>query len=172
MKERLARITERVPARKDLRPGEPVIVCPWLRGLPPEAGMWLAALPIHDANAFLDEPWTLKAQDTLPDQLYFGVFMLDRLRHSEQILERLRAKGVRRLINLPTISFYDAETAATLAALDFRPDRELALLHRARQAGFGVAFCTGAPQDLSQADRDGLDFLLVHGAPGDAMWIA
>jgi predicted TIM-barrel enzyme len=165
----LCDVRDRVPGRAERGGTGPVFICPSLSGLPMPAGLWLSILPIHDANAYVDEDWVLEGPASERDRLYFGVFALDRLRSPDRLLERLRAKGVSRIANLPTVSFFDATTAANLGALGFRPERELAFLLQARRAGFGVAFCTGQESSVGPAERRELDFVIVHDRPGAAL---
>jgi predicted TIM-barrel enzyme len=162
------RITDRVPTAAPRAAADDVIlVCPWLAGLPRESALWISALPIHDANGFVDGDLRVEAPAKLRARLYFGVFALDRLRSCDQLLEGLRNKGVERLINLPSVSFFDASTARTFDMLDFNLDQEIAFLLRARHAGFSVALCARRGAALSQADA--FDFLLLHEGPGAPM---
>lgn len=157
------------PSPADMPSAGPVLVCPWLKGLKRPDGLWLAILPIHDANAWLDEDWTLDLPAEAADRLYFGVFALDRLRSAENILGSLRARGVRRIANLPTIACVDGATRASFAAMGFTPERELDVLLTAQAAGFGVAFCTDAPDQASPSARTALDFIVALDGPGRAL---
>jgi predicted TIM-barrel enzyme len=159
------RIVERVPSRADAK--ETVLVCPWLKGLPPDSALWVSALPIHDANAFIDDDARITAPAAMRARLYFGVFALDRLRSTDHLLAALRAKGLRRLVNLPSVSFFDASTARTFNMLDFSIEQEIAFLLRAKRAGFSVALC--ARRGTENADADEFDFVLVHDGPGARM---
>ena len=161
------RVTDRVPTGQAAVGDDVILVCPWLAGLPAESGLWVSALPIHDANSFVDGDLRVEAPAKVRARLYFGVFALDRLRSTDQLLAGLRSKGVERLINLPSVSFFDGSTAQTFDMLDFNLDREIAFLLRARHAGFGVALCTRRGSALSQYDM--FDFVLVHDGPGRPM---
>jgi predicted TIM-barrel enzyme len=161
------RVTDRVPTGQAAAGNDVILVCPWLAGLPAESGLWVSALPIHDANSFVDGNLRVEAPPKVRARLYFGVFALDRLRSTDQLLAGLRSKGVERLINLPSVSFFDGSTAQTFDMLDFNLDREIAFLLRARHAGFGVALCTRRGSALSQYDM--FDFVLVHDGPGRPM---
>jgi predicted TIM-barrel enzyme len=162
----LCDVRDRVPGQAERGGSAPMFICPSLLGLPMPSGLWLSILPIHDANAYVDEDWVLEGPTSERDRLYFGVFALDRLRSPDRLLGRLRAKGISRIANLPTVAFFDATTRANLAALDFSPELELAFLLRARRAGFGVAFCTGQESTVAPAERRELDFLILHDRPG------
>lgn len=161
------RITDRVPTDRTAAGNDIILVCPWLAGLPADSALWVSALPIHDANSFVDGDLRVQAPAKVRARLYFGVFALDRLRSTDQLLAGLRSKGIERLINLPSVSFFDGTTAQTFDMLDFNLDREIAFLLRARHAGFGVALCTRRGSALSQYDI--FDFVLVHDGPGRPM---
>jgi predicted TIM-barrel enzyme len=150
---------------------ELVLVCPWLSGLDLRAGLWLAALPIHDCNAFVDNDWILDAPPYLRERCYVGVFALDRLRSSQQIFGPLRAKGVSRLINLPSIGFFDGATAQTFGRLSFTLESEIAFLAQARSAGFGTALCARSEVDLAPEKAAPFDFILSHQGPGQPLTI-
>jgi len=47
------------------------------------------------------------------------VFALDPFRAPEDLFQRLRVKGVRRSVNLSSVTFFDGNIAATFASLDF-----------------------------------------------------
>jgi predicted TIM-barrel enzyme len=150
---------------------ELVLVCPWLAGLDPVTGLWLAALPIHDCNAFVDGDWELKAPVQQRERCYVGVFALDRLRSGPQIFGPLRDKGVTRLINLPSVSFFDGATVQTFGRLSFTLESEIAFLAQARSAGFGTALCARseaapAPERMAQ-----FDFVLRHRGPAHPLVI-
>ncbi|WP_439495739.1 hypothetical protein [Bosea sp. (in: a-proteobacteria)] len=150
---------------------ELVLVCPWLAGLDPAAGLWLSALPIHDCNAFVDGDWALKAPADQRERCYVGVFALDRLRSGPQIFGPLRDKGVSRLINLPSISFFDGATALTFGRLSFTLESEIAFLAQARSAGFGTALCARSEIDLAPEKTAPFDFILRHQGPGQPLVI-
>jgi predicted TIM-barrel enzyme len=168
MKPGLFRILDHVPAPSErLGPDETVLVCPWLAGLPAEKGLWLSALPIHDANAYVDRAEAFDMPAAFQESCYFGVFAVDRLRSSELLLESLRRKGVTRLVNLPSVSFFDGASARTLDALDFKPATEIAFLLRAKRMGFGVGLCLRAGVEIAPEEAASFDFLMSHRGPGE-----
>jgi predicted TIM-barrel enzyme len=144
-----------------------ILVCPWLKGLPEESALWISALPIHDANSFVDGDLRVDAAPRIRSRLYFGVFALDRLRSIDQLLADLRSRGVERLINLPSVTFFDASTAQIFDMLDFNLDQEIAFLLRAKRAGFRVALCARRGTTLSHPGS--FDFVLLHDGPGGRM---
>src|SRR5438105_475662 len=96
---------------ESISPGHPpdpngpiTIVCPWLNGLDAESGVWISALPIHDLNAFLegDRPGRVESGDD--ERTYHGVFALDRFRSHPHLFSLLRTRGIRRIINVPSVS--------------------------------------------------------------------
>ncbi|WID99942.1 hypothetical protein QO058_29960 (plasmid) [Bosea vestrisii] len=150
---------------------ELVLVCPWLAGLDPATGLWLAALPIHDCNAFIDGDWVLNAPAQLRERCYVGVFALDRLRSGPQIFGPLRDRGVTRLINLPSVSFFDGATAQTFGRLSFTLESEIAFLAQARSLGFGTALCARAEAEPAPGRMAQFDFVLRHRGPGHPLVI-
>jgi predicted TIM-barrel enzyme len=164
------RIVPQVPANATQYGDDDVIlVCPWLKGLPEDSALWISALPIHDANSFVDGELRLEVAPRIRSRLYFGVFALDRLRSTDQLLADLKSRGVERLINLPSVTFFDATTAQTFDMLDFNLAQEIAFLLRAKRAGFRVALCARRGTTLSHPGS--FDFVLMHDGPGGAMEI-
>lgn len=149
----------------DIAADELILVCPWLGGLDPCTGLWLAALPIHDCNAFIDSDWTLDAPAQLRERCYVGVFALDRLRSGQQIFGPLRDKGVARVINLPSIGFFDGATAQTFGRLAFTLDSEIGFLMQARGLGFETALCARSDVVLAPERAAQFDFVLRHQGP-------
>jgi predicted TIM-barrel enzyme len=143
-----------------------VIVCPWLKGLPAESGLWMSALPIHDANEFVGSGAAIDAGAAPREQVYVGIFALDRFRPTAQLFAALRAMGVRRLINLPSVSFFDGRSGAMLEEIELGPAREVDFLLQARDAGFRIALCTTQARASKLADVSPFDFLLIHEGPG------
>lgn len=160
-------LTERLPGPEGPGAGDAVtIVCPWLKGLPAESGLWLSALPIHDVNEFVRADSVVGASGTPRAQAYFGVFALDRFRPTAQLLAALWSTGIRRLINLPSVSFFDGASGAVLEQVDLGPTGEIDFLLQARDAGFRVALCTTQARADRVVDASPFDFLLIHEGPG------
>ncbi len=142
------------------------VICPWLTGLPPETGPWLSALPISDVNAFTDDEAPTEIPGHLADSTYFGVFALDRFRQPARIFSKLRAKGIRRIINVPSVSFFDGQSAEIFETLGFSWSEEVEFLRRAAAAGLRSAVCGRAPVVLAREDADIFDFAVEHDGPG------
>ncbi len=150
---------------------EVLLVCPWLAGLEPQTGLWLAAMPIHDCNAFLDGAWRLTAPEGLRERCHVGIFALDRLRSGKQIFGPLREKGVAAVINLPSIGFFDGATAQTFGRLGFTLENEIAFLAQARSEGFRTALCARADVVLEPERAAQFAFVLRHQGPGRPLLI-
>ena len=152
-------------------PAGPVIVCPWAAGLRLPEDVWLSILPIHDANAWVESPEPIAWHGTDPERVFFGVFALDKLRSPARIFAALRARGVRGIVNLPSVGFFDGAAGEHMRALDYAVDHELAFLREAAQAGFRVAAFTDRTGAIAPADRRLLAFILT-GNPEDGLSLA
>jgi predicted TIM-barrel enzyme len=142
-----------------------MIVCPWLAGLPKEIGLWISALPIHDVNAIAESDEPVAISPPLAPFVYFGVFALDRFRAPGRLLQRLRARGIRRIVNLPSVTFFDGRTAATLRSLAFGLDQEIEFLQRARAEGLRAGLCARTSQIAGLEEAAKFDFVLSHEGP-------
>jgi predicted TIM-barrel enzyme len=143
-----------------------IVVCPWLGALPKEAGLWLSALPIHDVNAIAETDEPVAIPPALAPFVYFGVFALDRFRAPGRLLQRLRARGIGRIVNLPSVTFFDGRTAATLRSLGFGLAQEIEFLKRARAEGLRAGLCARTSQIAALDEKDQFDFILSHEGPG------
>jgi predicted TIM-barrel enzyme len=146
-----------------------IIVCPWLAALPKETGFWISALPIHDVNALAESDEPVAIPPALAPFVYFGVFALDRFRAPGRLLQRLRARGIGRIVNLPSVTFFDGRTAATLRSLDFGLAQEIEFLKRARAEGLRTGLCARTSQTTGLDEADGFDFILSHDGPGSEL---
>lgn len=119
------------PDAETPEPGRRTILCPALRGLPPEDALTLAILPIHDANGLLLDAIARSGAGPVPD--YAGVCLSDPFRRMEDVLAAVLGAGIAGIVNMPT--------AAVIAGpADDGPfsqlcDREMAMLARAGDAG-------------------------------------
>ena len=157
---------QRVPESVRATPSGPiVIVCPWLKGLPKESGLWIAALPVHDVNGYVDDEPGMTVPMELRGQLYFGVFALDRFRSLPRLFASLHAKGIERIINLPSVSFFDGRSAGILQSLDLGCAQEVEFLRKAKSAGFRVALCARRSSITTLGDLHHFDFALYHDGP-------
>jgi predicted TIM-barrel enzyme len=149
-----------------------VVVCPWLAALPKETGLWISALPIHDVNAIAETDEPVAMPPALAPFVYFGVFALDRFRAPGRLLQRLRARGIDRIVNLPSVTFFDGRTAATLRSLDFGLPQEIEFLERARAEGLCAGLCARTSQIAGLDAKDRFDFILAHDGPGSELTLA
>jgi predicted TIM-barrel enzyme len=149
----------------DLVGNEIVVLCPWLKGLTPDVGLWASALPIHDVNGFVDGDWRLDPQDERSQSAYVGLFALDRFRSPQRLLSQLRAKGVARIVNLPSVSFFDGRSTSILDSLALGHEQEVAFLRQAKLAGFRVALCARRNALGSMDDLNAFDMVLCHDGP-------
>ena len=145
------------------------IVCPWLAGLPRETGLWISALPVHDVNALAELDEAVAITPALEPFVYFGVFALDRFRAPARLLQRLRARGISRIVNLPSVTFFDGRTAATLRSLDFGLAQEIEFLKQARAEGLRTGLCLRTSQIAGLDAADHFDFILSHDGPGSEL---
>jgi predicted TIM-barrel enzyme len=143
-----------------------IILCPWLAGLPKETGLWISALPIHDVNALAESHDPVAIPPALAPSVYFGVFALDRFRAPARLLQGLRARGIDRIVNLPSVTFFDGRTAATLRSLDFGLAQEIEFLKRAKAEGLRVGVCARTSHISAIDEAAGFDFVLLHDGPG------
>jgi predicted TIM-barrel enzyme len=141
------------------------ILCPWLAGLPKKTGLWISALPIHDVNAMAESEEPVAIPPAMAPFVYFGVFALDRFRAPGRLLQRLRARGIGRIVNLPSVTFFDGRTAATLRSLDFGLAQEIEFLKRARAEGLRAGLCARASQIAGLEEAAQFDFVLSHEGP-------
>jgi predicted TIM-barrel enzyme len=146
-----------------------IILCPWLAGLPEETGLWISALPVHDVNAIAEADEPVAIPPALEHLVYFGVFALDRFRAPGRLLQRLRARGIGRIVNLPSVTFFDGRTAATLRSLDFGLAQEIEFLKRARAEGLRTGLCARTSQLAGLDEADRFDFILSHDGPGSEL---
>jgi predicted TIM-barrel enzyme len=158
-------ILEDIPEVDTLaRAGVVTLVCPWMRGLPAADGPWLAALSIHDCNSYLEG-----APAVTPAPIadcYFGVFALDRLRSVESLLALLRARRIRNIVNFPSVSFFDGNMAQTLTGLGYSLEAEVRFLAKAREAGFGIGFCSNQQPSAATVQRLDPAIWLQHAGAG------
>jgi predicted TIM-barrel enzyme len=137
------------------------IFCPWLEGLPPKSGLWIASLPIHDANAVLLAAITSQSFRDMPTKPAFvGVCLLDPFRQLSQVFSTLRAAGISGIVNLPTTGTFRGSMARALDDLGTGVNREIAMMAQARDHGLrigGVAMTTEASAKMIEA---GCEFVL------------
>ena len=139
------------------------ILCPWLEHLPATTGVWLSVLAVHDSNEELLQ--ALATSTKAWPQVYAGVFAVDTLRTSSQLIRSLKSSGVAGVINFPSISFIDGEAGEVFSGLSLGVDREIDFLRKCSRAGLRVAGVTKSMEAAEQLSNMGADFLIAHGGP-------
>jgi predicted TIM-barrel enzyme len=139
------------------------ILCPWLEHLPESAGVWLSVLAVHDSNEGLLQ--ALATSTKAWPKVYAGVFAVDTLRTSSQLIRCLKSSGVAGVINFPSISFIDGEAGEVFSGLSLGVDREIDFLRKCSSAGLRVAGVTKSMEAAEQLSNMGVDFLIAHGGP-------
>jgi predicted TIM-barrel enzyme len=145
------------------------ILCPWLGRLPEDTGVWLSVLAAHDANEGLLE--ALPPSKKSWPNVFAGVFAVDALRSTAQLIRRLKCAGIGGVINFPSVSFIDGEAGAILNGLSLGIDREIDFLQACSTEGLRIAGVTRSIEAARRLMGMGIDFLIVHGGPptrGDA----
>jgi predicted TIM-barrel enzyme len=139
------------------------ILCPWLEHLPETTGVWLSVLAVHDSNEELLQ--ALGTSTKAWPKVYAGVFAVDTLRTSSQLIRCLKGSGVAGVINFPSISFIDGEAGEVFSGLSLGVDREIDFLRKCSSAGLRVAGVTKSIEAAEQLSNMGVDFLIAHGGP-------
>jgi predicted TIM-barrel enzyme len=146
---------------------EGALYLPGLRGLEGPDLDLLAMLPVCDVNGGLltalasRAPWS--PDDRAP---VAGLFLLDPFLRPPDMAARLRAAGIRRIANYPTIQALDGETARALASVGFSAVQEFEALREFAALGFGVVgFAAGAAAARELA-ASGAGTVVLHPGPG------
>jgi len=139
------------------------ILCPWLEYFPDTNGVWLSVLAAHDSNEGLLQ--ALAASTKTWANVYAGVFAVDTLRPSSQLIRCLKNAGVAGVINFPSISFIDGEAGEVFSGLSLGIDREIDFLRKCSSAGLRIAGVTKSMEAAEQLSNMGVDFLIAHGGP-------
>jgi predicted TIM-barrel enzyme len=139
------------------------ILCPWLERFPGINGVWLSVLAAHDANEGLLE--ALPASKKSWPKVYAGVFAIDPLRPTAQLIRRFKSAGIAGVINFPSASFIDGEAGAVLNVLSLGIDREIEFLQACSMEGLRIAGVTNSIEVAQRLVQIGADFLIAHGGP-------
>jgi predicted TIM-barrel enzyme len=161
------RIVSTWPPRACRDPETEWIFCPCLQGLPRRSNLWIASLPIHDANAILlDAIGSDAFRGVAPKPTYVGVCLVDPFRQLRQLFRTLMTAGISGVVNLPTTGAYGGSMARALDGLGTGVDREIAMLALAREQGLRIGGVATAPETASRMIDIGCDFVLDlrHGA--------
>ena len=139
------------------------ILCPWIERFPRETGIWLSVLAAHDINEGLLE--ALRPSNRTWPRVYAGVFAVDTLRQTAQLIRRFKSSGIAGVINFPSTTFIDGEAATVLAGLSLGIEREIRFLQACAKEGLGIAGVTNSPEAAHHLVKLGVDFLVAHGGP-------
>jgi len=139
------------------------ILCPWLDRFPKDTGIWLSVLAAHDANKGLLE--TLSVSKRRRPNVYAGVFAVDTLRSTGQLVRHLKKAGIDGAINFPSTSFIDGEAGVVLNELSLGIDREVEFLQACSTEGLRIAGVTNSREVAQRLVQMGVDFLIAHGGP-------
>lgn len=143
----------------------PAILVPALAGLGAALADLAATLPVGDANARLLA--SLDGLDGVPAELVAGVFANDPFRRGDALLGALQARGVRAVINWPSVGLLEGELAAAYRHSGFSLEAELAWLQRAQGCGLHALALVRGAAAAEAAVAAGIDALVV--APGLAV---
>jgi predicted TIM-barrel enzyme len=139
------------------------ILCPWIHHFPEDTGIWLSILAAHDANEGLLE--ALPASKKHWQKVYAGVFAVDTLRPTAQLIRHFKKAAIAGVINFPSISFIDGESAKVLESLSLGIEREIEFLQACATAGLRIAGVTNSIEGAQRLVQAGVDFLIAHGGP-------
>ncbi|MCJ8144071.1 phosphoenolpyruvate hydrolase family protein [Ancylobacter sp. A5.8] len=150
------------PASPSAAAAEFVVLAPYLAGLSPEAADIVGMMPIGSVNETLLAALPV-AGLAPPRKLVAAVFLCDPFLSGRRLFERLRARGVSGVVNLPTTSLVPPgvyRQALTAAGID--PGAELAALGEARQSGLEVMATVASYDQAARAVEAGVATLLFH----------
>jgi predicted TIM-barrel enzyme len=155
------RIVSTWPPHGLVEPETEWIFCPWLQGLPSRSGLWIASLPIHDANAVLLNAIAVDSFRGAPlKPAFVGVCLVDPFRQLKQLFQTVAAAGIGGIVNLPTIGAFRGSMARALDDLGTGVDREIAMLVLARDQGLRIGGVATAPETEAKLVDIGCDFVL------------
>jgi len=139
------------------------ILCPWLGQFPTANGVWMSVLAAHDANEGLLRSLPVSGKSW--PRVYAGVFAVDTLRRSSQLIDSLKGSGVAGVINFPSVSFIDGEAAEVFKGLSLGVDREINFLRNCFNEGLRVAGVARNTETAERLSELGAEFLIAHGGP-------
>lgn len=146
--------------------GGPQILAPILSGLSPALGDLAAALPVGDANGLL-----LAELDRLdappPERLIAGVFANDPFRGIDALLSELARRGLRGIVNWPSVGLLTGELAAAYRHSGMTVEVEFDCLRRAREKGLSTLALVTGVEPARAALAQGIEGLVI--APGLAV---
>jgi predicted TIM-barrel enzyme len=155
------RIVSTWPPHEPEEPETEWIFCPWLQGLPRRSSLWIASLPIHDANAVLLNAIASDSFRSAPlKPAFVGVCLVDPFRQLKQLFQTVAAAGIAGVVNLPTTGAFRGSMARALDDLGTGLNREIAMLVLARDQGLRIGGVATAPETGAKLADIGCDFVL------------
>jgi len=137
------------------------IFCPWLEGLPYKSSLWIASLPIHDANAvLLDAIASPSFRDAPRKPEFVGACLVDPFRQIDKLFSSLMDAGISGVVNLPTTGTFRGSMARALDDLGTGMNREIAVLALARDRGLRIGGAMTVTETGARMAEIGCEFVL------------
>ncbi|WP_439598237.1 phosphoenolpyruvate hydrolase family protein [Falsiroseomonas sp.] len=141
------------------------VFLPALAPFPVESWPLVALLPVLDINGSLTAALAARRPFRGAGPIA-GVFACDPFLRLADLAATLRAAGITQVVNYPTVQLFEGETAAALAAVNYRAEAEFRLLQRLAELGFAPIACATSRLAVDAALSLGLRRILLH--PGIA----
>lgn len=137
------------------------VLVPALARFPAAVRELMALLPVVDLNQALLSALA-EARCAPPPGMAAGVFAVDPFLDRAGLIAALRASGVRRVANFPTVQSFDGATSAGFDVVGYDFRAELALMAALAEAGFEpLVYVAGVPA-ASAALEAGFTTLVYH----------
>jgi predicted TIM-barrel enzyme len=157
------RLTRTLPQVAERNSTTKWIFCPWLKRAPQDNHIWRSVLPIHDVNGTLLAELPISRR--MRHNVYAGVFAVDLLRTTSELIQHLKRASIAGVINFPSVSFIEADTGAVFSNLSLGIDREVDFLEACSRHGLRIAGVVRSPETAKRLINIGVDFLVAHGGP-------
>lgn len=147
------------------------VLAPWLAGLPAPGRDLLALLPVLDVNAL-----GFAALRALPEgagtDAIAALFCADPFLRMHDGVQLLRAAGISRVTNFPTIQVIDGSAAHGFESAGLGMRREAEVLGEFVRAGFEVTGFATSAENAALLARKGVRSLVLHPGPASDEWRA
>jgi len=147
------------------------ILAPWLAGLKVPGRDLLALLPVLDVNA-----QAFTALRALPvgagQDAIAALFCADPFLRMHDAVQTLKAAGISRVTNFPTIQIIDGAAAHGFESAGLGMRREAEILGEFVRAGFAVTGFAASAESAALLARQGVGALVLHPGPASADWRA
>lgn len=145
------------------------VLAPWLAALPRQGRDLLALLPVLDVNALGLAALPNQPGETTKNAIA-AVFCADPFLRVRDAVQLLRAAGIGKVTNFPTIQIIDGSAAHGFESAGLGTRREAEILREFAQAGFEITgFATSAENGAVLA-RQGVHALVLHPGPASQDW--